>query len=280
MINFNFLIPLKTLSTMNDGLWVFDLKKSKEVLGNLERTLKSIYISKQNCTKDINVNVFISGHESPFLEEYKGFFCQDYEGVNVKFIENAFDRPVDKSFYMADKERKKDSAFKWMYENFDFISTDCNFLMLFDADDLVSKDFFNVILSSFESKDCYEDACLMSGFVFDWKNRVCGFLDGSDKIFYRNCGSSFISVINREDLDPDNGFLYKLRNHVRFPEITQSLGRNLKKIYTPCVLYLVNHGQNDVSERYGESHMVDFVKQFKCSEEQLNHLMVDFIGLI
>lgn len=225
------------------------------------RTLKSIDDAASVAGDVIEVNVFISGHENP-LENV----AQDWKSISIDFIENHFSRPTDKSLYMKDKELKKISAFARVESFIAQSDNDTTLLMLFDADDLVSKDFFNYVLLTFEQQGC-DDIAIMAGYMYDYNNKTFGYLDGSERIFYRNCGSSFISKVKLEDLQ-DNGFVHRLKNHVEFHLRAKEASRNVHYSFNTSVLYLVNHGENDISERHGEFYIVHFVKHFKCSPEE------------
>lgn len=201
-MQFNFIIPLKSVYARDKDTWITTQEKSKTVLKNLERTLSSIDQSADhNPNKEIDINIFISSHENPFDPSLPGFLKNNFKNINVFSIENKFGRPEDKSEYMNDKERKKDSAIKEITTR--GIKNE-SYLMFLDADDLLALSFFNTVLDAFKSNNC-DDICLMSGYLFNFRDKIPGILNGIDRIFYRNCGSSFISKINALDLD-ENGF--------------------------------------------------------------------------
>ncbi|WP_348681479.1 hypothetical protein [Alteromonas mediterranea] len=260
-MRFCFVIPLKTTKVFEDNKWVDSENKRSVVLLNLLRTLKSIDNAASAADGEIDVNVFISGHENP-LESV----AQQWKSISIYFVENSFPRPADKSLYMKDKELKKSSAFATVERFIAQSDSVTTFLMLFDADDLVSRDFFNYVLSTFERQKC-DDIAIMAGYLYDYKNKRFGYLDGRERIFYRNCGSSFVSKIRQEDLQ-SKGFIHRLKNHIEFHLRAKEVSRNVYYSFDSSVLYLVNHGENDVSERHGEYHMVHFVKHFKCSLEE------------
>lgn len=260
-MRFCFVIPLKTTKVFEGDQWIDSENKRSLILLNLLRTLKSIDNAASVANDDIEVEVFISGHENPLENS-----IQDWNFISIYFIENHFPRPTDKSLYMKDKELKKTSAFARVERFISQSDIKTTFLMLFDADDLVSKDFFNCVIEVFDDKGC-DDIALMAGYMYDYKNKTFGYLDGNERIFYRNCGSSFISKIKLEDLRK-NGFVHSLKNHVEFPLRAKEALRNVYYTFDASVLYLVNHGENDVSERFGEYHMVHFVKHFRCSLEE------------
>lgn len=262
-MRFCFVIPLKTIKVFEDNQWIDSEKKRSLILLNLMRTLKSIDEAASAANDVIEVNVFISGHENP-LENV----TQDWKSISIDFIENHFPRPVDKSLYMKDKELKKTSAFARVESFIAQSDSDTTFLMLFDADDLVSKDFFNHVLPAFEQHGC-DDIAIMVGYMYDYNNKTFGYLDGSERIFYRSCGSSFISKVNLEDFQ-NNGFVHRLKNHVEFHLRAKEASRSVHYSFNTSVLYLVNHGENDISERHGEYYMVHFVKHFKCPPEEVS----------
>ncbi|WP_278386786.1 hypothetical protein [Stutzerimonas kunmingensis] len=270
-MEFKFIIPLKTLSKKVGETWTIDPDSSNIIVDNLERTLQSISIAAENCSHEIDISAIISGHENPLI-----YFPVKQENIKIFFIENDFNRPQEKSQYMNDKERKKESAWKQIAKNWTEGSEPLEKLvMLMDADDLITKDFFDTVISYFKDTNC-DDACLMSGYVFDYKNSSRGYLDGIEKIFYRNCGSSFISKLSKKDVQTQNSYIYQLKNHVKFPEIAKQHGRKVGEIFHPIACYLVNHGQNDASERHGPQHMVNFVRQYQCSQEKAQEFQIKF----
>lgn len=272
-MKFNFLIPLKTTKVFDNSNWSEDKEKHELIKENLVRTLISIEGAASQVSDKVEVNVFVSGHENPLTDMEK-----IWSYINIVFVGNDFPRPTEKSLYMNDKELKKTSAIKELKKTMEQNKEESSIVMLLDADDLVATDFFHTVLSTFEEQNC-DDIAMMSGYLCDKNNQAFGYLNGIDRIFYRNCGSSFISKVKLEDLEI-GGFVSRLRNHVRFHEQAKDASRNVYYSFEPTVLYLVNHGENDVSERHGEHHMINFVKQYLCSVEQISQVKEKFPSLV
>lgn len=152
------------------------------------------------------------------------------------------------------------------------------FLMFFDVDDLVFKDFFNCVIEVFDDKGC-DDIVFMVGYMYDYKNKMFGYFDGNECIFYRNCGLFFILKIKLEDLWK-NGFVYSFKNYVEFFLWVKEVLCNVYYIFDVLVLYFVNYGENDVFERFGEYYMVYFVKYFRCLFEEVFLVKEKFFLLV
>lgn len=253
---FNFVVPLKSLYL--DGII-----KGKKIVLNLSRAMLSIDYAA-GLTEDYDVNVYISGHENPFLEFPE--LIPKLSNIKVIFVNNYFSAPSSSDEYMKDKRNKKLSAFNRIFDDTDWRVHDYVYLMHFDADDVVAKSFFVDFFD--EAKDLsVDDYCLVSGFAFDVINKNLGYVDGRDRLFYKNCGSSYICKVRKKDFG-EGEILHKLKNHVRYPSVAEKNFRKVRYISEPLVTYLVNHGENDVSLRHGDKRMVNFVKRIECSDEK------------
>lgn len=224
MKKFNFAIPLRSQTT------------SKNFDAVLLR-LKSTYIS---IKKIKNTKICICGHDKPDFVEDSEFILAD------------FPPPKDIKEYMNDKKRKKLLALKKIFSQIE----DQSFFMFCDADDILSNDFESIITNIYSNYLC-DDVVFYTGYLLDYKNKKIGYLDGLNKIFYRNCGTSFISLIKQSELD----------SHIRFPEISQKFKRKTFNLFDPVVLYLMNHGEND-SECRGKIFHENFVHQYRMNNDE------------
>jgi len=260
--NMIFIIPLRSKKTSLD--W-------QNVCLRLKSTVDSILNQRVD---DLDVKIFICGHEKPeFLDTliYK----------KIDFLSAPFDPPSDQSEYMADKLGKK--RFASLSINKELLSdSDFKLVMQLDADDILHHEFIANVSLLFNEDNSIDDIMIMNGYAYDYSRKVLAYLDGVNKIFYRNCGSSFISKIKCDDLGDSissDCYFHNLTNHVRYPEVANSYNRNVKGCYFPGVLYLVNHGSNDASERHGVQKLENFINQYKVeySEHPLGLSMIKSI---
>ena len=242
-----FVIPLRSEKTSSD--W-------SNVCNRLEATINSILKQKDYYN---DIDVIICGHEKPdFLE--KNYY------KNIIFLNAPFNPPKDTSEYMADKLNKK--RFAGTYLKKEFFSNHTNrIVMQLDADDIIHPNFASNIFLLFNENYMIDDIMIMNGYAFDYARKELAYLDGTNKVFYRNCGSSFISKLSIEDLGSDitsKCYFNELTNHVKYPEVSIANNRNVKGCYFPGVMYLVNHGSNDASERHGVQKIQSFIDQFRA----------------
>ena len=243
---FYFAIPLRAKATTDN--W-------NNVCHRLECTIKSLGVSGNNY------KIVIAGHDKPsFLDDHK----------EVTFLSVSLSVPSDKSKYMSDKESKKNVARIHILK----IAKPNDLFMFLDADDILSNEFQSEITSKFDSNPDIDDIAIYSGFAYDVNRGKLAYLNGKDKIFYRNCGSSFISRINKyeiEESEEKNTFLYLLKDHTTFPEHSIRFGRSILALFTPVVCYVVCHGSNDTSERLGSDQISKFVDQYECKDDDLKN---------
>lgn len=248
-----FIIPLRSEKTSKD--WI-------QVCYRLQSTINSIL--NQNVFQR-KIHIVVAGHERPF-------FLDDIKYQQVIFLEVPFSRPESKDQYMLDKLNKRKFA-SIFCKNHLFGNLSEKVIMQLDADDIIHPEFVSNIYLEFEQDKSLNDIALMSGYAFDFRRRKLAYLNGKDKIFYRNCGSCFVSKVTKQDL-PDSlesaCYFNYLANHVRYPEIAERNNRKVGYVFNDAVMYLVNHGSNDVSDRdNGENIINSFINQF--SVEINNH---------
>lgn len=247
-----FIIPLRSQRTSLD--W-------ENVCARLKGTIDSILSQK---TINQKIEIVVAGHEKPYFLNNMGY-------QYVHFLTAPFDVPTDKSLYMVDKLNKKKLAGIFVNKNL-LKGQESTLVMQVDADDILHPEFVSNIHLIFDQNPSINDITLMNGYAFDFKRKKLAYLDGKNKIFYRNCGSSFISKVNSTDMPSDitsNCYFNYLANHVRFPEIAEKNGRTVYQLFYPGVMYLVNHGTNDVSEREnGENIIKNFIDSFAAEIEK------------
>lgn len=228
-----FVIPLRSKKTSLD--W-------SNVCLRLKSTIDSI-LSQSLIGK--KVKILIAGHEKPD-------FLDNVIYQHVIFLSVPFSCPKDKSEYMLDKLNKKKFSGVYIKKNLMTDDNNVEIIMQMDADDIIHPEFVANVYKIYKENPYADDIALMSGYAFDFKRNKLAYLNGIEKIFYRNCGSSFISKVKKNDLPNDlNSACYfnYLSNHVHFPEISAKNGRRVYEAFYPGVMYIVNHGTNDVSER-------------------------------
>ncbi|WP_367111199.1 glycosyltransferase family A protein [uncultured Psychrobacter sp.] len=242
-----FVIPLRSEKTSSD--W-------NNVCNRLEATINSILKQKDYYN---DIDVIICGHERPD-------FLAKNSRKNIVFLKAPFNPPKDESEYMADKLNKKRFAGTYVKQEL-FYNHTSRIVMQLDADDIIHPSFASNIFLLFNENDTIDDIMIMNGYAFDYTRKELAYLDGTNKVFYRNCGSSFISKLSIEDLGSDitsKCYFNELTNHVKYPEVSITYNRNVKGCYFPGVMYLVNHGSNDASERHGVQKIQGFIDQFRA----------------
>lgn len=242
-------IPLRSKHTSNN--W-------NNVCSQLKSTIESIHISGGEYS------IIIAGHEKPeFLEDI---------AENISFIQATIPIPENQQGYMLDKMSKKTLAKNKILST----AKPGDLFMFFDADDLVAKSFYTDISKTFNENPAIDDIALYSGYVFDYNRKKISHLDGKSKIFYKNCGSCFISKISELDIiefDSDNSFFSSLKDHTKFPTSSIAYGRSFVALKAPITCYIVNHGSNDSAERVGTKEIELFVDQHICKD---NFLLENF----
>lgn len=243
---FHYAIPLRAKQTSND--W-------NEVCVRLEATIKSI----EGAGGDYRI--VVACHDIPE-------FISGYQNPRTEFIKVWHPVPEDKNGYMADKASKKNVARRKILET----AKVGDYFMFIDADVLVSKDFTYQVEYMFSRNPDADDLAFYTGYVFDARREKIAYLDGVAKIFYKNCGSCFISKLDAKDCsnqEEKGTFLFSLKDHTKYPESSLAFGRSVLAMKTPVVCYIMNHGSNDTSERISVSRIESFVDTYLCNDEIL-----------
>lgn len=253
---FYFAIPLRAKQTSNAWETVCQL---------LEATIKSI------ATGCRDYRIVVACHDTPE-------FTSGYKNENVSFVKVLFPAPADKNRYMADKTSKKNVARRKILET----AKPGDFFMFIDADDLVSKDFAQQVEAMFSQNQDADDLAFYTGYVLDAGRKKVSYLDGYSTIFYKACGSCFVSKLNALDCaggDEKDTFLFSLKDHTKFPDSSLVFGRKVIAMKTPCVCYIMNHGSNDTSERVSANHIKSFVDSLILKDKQcLERYQQNFMG--
>ncbi|ATM00395.1 glycosyltransferase family A protein [Aeromonas bestiarum] len=239
-------IPLRAKQTSNN--W-------DDVCKLLYKTLQSISLTGGDY------KVVVACHDKP------DFPLTEFDD-RVSFVKVWHPVPTDKNGYMADKTSKKNVARRKILE----LAQADDLFMFIDADDILAKDFFNVISSAFSRNPDIHDIAFHTGFILDSNRGKVGYLDGKEKVFYKGCGTCFISRLSGEDVNNDDEtatFLFSLKDHTKYPESSLTFGRSVMAMQTPVVCYIVNHGSNDTTERVGLNAMESFVDRLECKNEAL-----------
>ena len=245
---FYFAIPLRAKSTATN--W-------NEVCLRLEHTILSI---KESCSQ---YKIFIACHDMP---DFLGRWVDD-----IEFISVAHSIPTSKNQYMADKNSKKSAARRRILD----VASEGDYFMYLDADDLLSVEFEKIINNVFSRNKDVDDIALYSGYAYDVARKKIAYLNGVDKIFYRNCGSCFISKINKIDMvleKREESFLASLVDHTKYPESSIRFSRSIIANKDPVMCYVVNHGSNDAAERHGSDVITRFIDQYECKNDEKNRL--------
>lgn len=243
----HFAIPLRAKKTA---------KNWEDVCRQLELTIKSI------DEMGVEYRIVIACHDIPEISALQ-------HNKRIVFVSAPFPEPADKNGYMIDKSSKKNMARRTILQT----AESGDFFMFMDADDLVSKDFFHQINSTFERNPDVDDIVFHTGFLFDAGRKKLSYLDGKNKIFYKACGSCFISKLRGSDvdknIDENDSFLFSLKDHTKFPESSITFGRSIISMRTPVVCYIMNHGSNDTSERVSNNYIESFVDSLICHDNDL-----------
>lgn len=238
-----FAVPLRAKATSQN--W------GEDVI-NLEKTLRSVAECK-------NYKVFIACHDIPDLSD-------DVAQLNIEFISVSLGVPRDKSQYMYDKGSKKKVAREAILKE----AKVGDYFMYLDADDILRNDFMNIVKTTYEKNPDILDIIFFTGYVYDVNRKLVAYLNGKNKLFYRNCGSCMVSKLTESDfILGDDVFLSALKSHVKFPLISLEYSRSLYCLFEPMVCYMVNHGNNDSSIRRKENIIEKFVNAFICKDEAL-----------
>ncbi|MCY9835206.1 glycosyltransferase family A protein [Aeromonas media] len=243
---FYYAIPLRAKQTS---------KNWDEVCQLLESTIKSI------AAGGGDYRIVVACHDKPE-------FASGYQNDSVSFVKVWHPIPADRSGYMADKSTKKNVARRKILET----AKPGDFFMFIDADDLVSKDFLHQVESMFSRNPDADDLTFYTGYVFDARRGKISYFDGISRIFYKSCGSCFVSKLDARDCsgqeEEKDTFLFSLQAHANFPDSSLAFGRSVLAMKTPVVCYIMNHSSNDTNERATASKIESFIDSFICKDEQ------------
>lgn len=221
----------------------------------LYKTLKSISLTGGEY------KVVIACHDIP------DFSLSEFDN-RVSFIKVWHPVPTDKNGYMPDKTTKKNIARRKILES----AKAGDLFMFIDADDVLARNFYEVISKTFKENVDADDIAFYTGFVFDYKNSKLGYFDGKQKTFYKACGSCFVSKLRSEDISQDDEtttYLFSLKDHTKYPQYALNFGRSVIFLKAPIVCYIANHGSNDTLERVEVNTIKSFVETLECKDQAL-----------
>lgn len=233
----------------------------KLVCKNLEQTLLSL--SRQSC---LNFKVLIACHERPDVDSF---------GLDVEFVISDMPHPdVDavnqKGEPVSDKPTKKRllgmALSQQAHQSF--------YYMHLDADDLVHPDLVAITLAD-DNKQGY---LIEKGIMFDCSNGKIGLCDPDHSPFWQQCGSCAVVYFELEDLPiklkDNNCYFTKFQRHREYPNIAAQHDRPLTPYSDYMGVYIVNHGENNVTVYRGKSKVKsDYVRRNEaCSDKFLQKI--------
>lgn len=225
---FYFGIPLRARACSQD--WSL-------VCRNLERTLAAL--ANQRCR---DFAVLICCHEQPEIDTF---------GLDVAFIladspppplvdekgEPGNDKPLKKRMLGMALTQRVNAPFYYMQ---------------LDADDLVHPELVAATLRDDNRRGYLID----KGFMLDGSSGRFGVCDPDHSPFWQQCGSCAVVYFTPEDLPvklKDNQcYFTKFQRHREYADIAAQHGRPLTAFEDYMGVYIVNHGENDVSVYRGK----------------------------
>ncbi len=150
----------------------------------------------------------------------------------------------DKSHKLRDKRWKKNALLRQVRQ------AGGGYVMMLDADDLVSRNVVDYALSERDPNGYI----IESGYAYDWKADLIAPIPGVwGKSFDSVCGSCSIIYFSKEDLPPptsqdsseDGQYLAaSLKQHAHWKHVMAEAGRPLRPIPFPAAVYVLNHDNN------------------------------------
>ncbi len=145
------------------------------------------------------------------------------------------------------------------------------YIMSFDADDLLRQGVVKEMLR----RQAPGGYLVESGFVMDDATGVIALADAPSlrqplrKPFWKLCGSC-AALAHDPDIPQSAGFLEAMTQHEHrmFPYLAALAGRPLAALSQPCVLYVLNHGENFGARRGRVSFKTRFVERFRIDDPE------------
>jgi hypothetical protein len=226
-----------------------------QVEKNLDRTLQSLV--NQSSSRWLAIVIHTEEPNSEFLNH-----------PQIHFLEAPFppQRKIDGS--SKDQHGKRFFAGAWARKQ----GLGGSVFFALDADDLVHRDFTQVLLSE------HQDGSVMA---------VGWFLDASTKKlhwkkdFYLSCGSCFGSVFSEEELPKDlndSGSVYSqimCGAHGETHERALELGKSVSEISFPFIAYVINHSESMAFKIKGGQRKWSFGQEV-CAKDVSPVLVRDF----
>ncbi|WP_438766462.1 hypothetical protein [Kushneria sp. TE3] len=242
---FYFGIPLRARARCRD--WAL-------VCRNLERTLACL--SRQQCG---DFRVLIACHERPDI---------DTHGLDVEFVLadtplpppvddkglTGSDKPVKKRLIGVALSRQVDKPFYYMH---------------LDADDLVHPELVARVFAD----DNQRGYLINQGVMFDCATGTFGQCGPLHSPFWQHCGSCAIVYFLHEELpralSAKDAYFTRFTGHKQYHDIACEHGRPLAPLTGDMGVYMVNHGENDVSTYRGRTGVKSrFVRRHRIADEQ------------
>lgn len=221
-MNIHVCIPLKSKAVTSN--W------EKECL-SLRYVFDSIFYQKQTLLSPI---IYLACHDVPeFINSYK------YKNnINIIKADN-LPIPVSSIEKNKDKQLKKRLAIEEITKK---VRVN-DLIAIFDADDLCHSELFLNIEKQVKTTQ-NTDFVFYVGYMYNIDTKDFAYLDGVNKVFYKNCGSCIISKVLGSDVKDNLNFFYKLDNHTQFYEICENNKRSPQKFTFPAMLYMHNSVNN------------------------------------
>ncbi len=221
---------------------------------NLNRTLEAL--RRQTCP---DFRVLVACHEIPDV---------DTSGLDIEFVMADFDPPAaidEKGQPGNDKPAKKRLLGMAMKASMG----EASYFMHLDADDLVHPTLVEATLSD----DNRLGYLIERGYMLDCASGLVGRMDATFSEFWRHCGSCAVIHLTRDDLPAklsDNiCYFTQFKKHAEYANTAADHGRPLSTYPQPMAIYLVNHGENDVSAYRGKIDVKSkYVSRAQITDEE------------
>ncbi len=182
---------------------------------------------------------------------YVGVCCHDIPVLpvdirdRVNLVEADFPSPTERSKYLGDKRRKKEKLARILSE------MGGGYYFGLDCDDLVSRD-----LVAYARKEADGNGYLIdTGYVLDAKAGILAPIPGApggwlDRPLNRECGSCAILNLSCSELPGgelfrrNEGLFLQMKLHAQYGAEAAAIGRPLKPIPFPALVYVLNTGNN------------------------------------
>ncbi|MGM8850552.1 glycosyltransferase family A protein [Salinicola halophyticus] len=233
------------------------------VCRNLERTLLSL--KHQTCG---DFGILVACHEIPDVDTFD---------LDIEFIVADFDPPPavdDEGRPGNDKPKKKRMVGLAMKARM----ADDGYYLQLDADDLIHPDLVNFTLAD----DNRRGYLIERGYMFDCCTGQFGQMDQEHSPFWRHCGSCAVVYFTKADM-PDHlmdnrCYFNQFKRHREYVDIAAARGQPLVPYPEPMAIYLINHGENDISMYRGKKGVKsEYVRRSLVEDpDEISKLVADY----